>query len=96
MAITKYNVKQHRERGERVRQSVDLYKQGSSISKIADKIKVAQSTVVGYLLEQGIDLNKKQVVKKVIIKKKLPKMSQDRALIFLIILICLLLMIIGF
>jgi hypothetical protein len=87
------------ERKQRVDKSVVLYNQGLPIPKIADKLDVAKSTIVGYLLEQGIDLNKKPEIKKTtIIKKsiKKPQCPNSNMLLMLIIIICLLIVLATF
>ena len=94
----KYQLQEHKERQERVKQAVKLWKNGLKVSQIARKLKVANTTTEGYLLENGINPYKiteppkpKRLKRK--IKTKCPTANM---LLLLIIIICLLLILITF
>jgi transposase len=103
--MNKSNEQRHKERQERAKLAVKLYKKGQKIPQIAKEVKVSDGTVENYLLGAGIVLNK--TPKKIKQQPKLkvqPKAkktrrncpSRDQLILISIIILCLLLITVFF
>jgi len=95
--MNKFQLQQHRERQERVKQAIRLWKEDMQVSQIARKLGVADSTTEGYLLENGIDPYKTpELIKLAAPKIRRKRFPTNRTIVFMTIITCLFLILAFF